>query len=327
MASPASAQSFQNNDIIPAARNKQSSVSDIQALASNSRIIWGMIAAMSVAAIVAYRSANLSFAWSSNYKPLLIVLLFLVVSCCYRKLRPDPRIIFSTEGCAQLMIILSLGCALSYPLAITGFPYQDAALHSVDTWMGLDWRTYLHFVNARPVLCVLSELAYRSMILQFLVLIVTLVATSRFLRLQQYILATASALAITLVIFAFVPAGGTYAFLHIPPSEFANLSPTTTADQMVHLDALRAGQHTVVSNMEGLITFPSFHTVWAALFMWGFFPIRELRFGAIFLNLFVIASTPIQGAHYFIDLIGGVIVAVIAICAAALLTRHAPRWP
>jgi membrane-associated phospholipid phosphatase len=61
--------------------------------------------------------------------------------------------------------------------------------------------------------------------------------------------------------------------------------------------------------------------------MWGFFPIRELRFGAIFLNLFVIASTPIQGAHYFIDLIGGVIVAVIAICAAALLTRHAPRWP
>jgi hypothetical protein len=167
MASPASAQSFQNNDIIPAARNKQSSVSDIQALASNSRIIWGMIAAMSVAAIVAYRSANLSFAWSSNYKPLLIVLLFLVVSYCYRKLRPDPRIIFSTEGCAQLMIILSLGCALSYPLAITGFPYQDAALHSVDTWMGLDWRTYLHFVNARPVLCVLSELAYRSMILQF----------------------------------------------------------------------------------------------------------------------------------------------------------------
>jgi membrane-associated phospholipid phosphatase len=247
--------------------------------------------------------------------------MFLAVSCCSRKLRPDPRIIFGTEGCAQLTIILPLGCALSYPLAITGFPYQDAALHSVDTWMGLDWRTYLRFVNARPVLCVLSELAYRSMLFQFLALIVTLVVTSRFLRLQQYILATTLALAITLVIFAFVPAGGTYAFLDIPPSEFANLAPITTADQMVHLEALRAGQHTIVSKMQGLITFPSFHTVWAALFMWGFFPIRELRFGAIFLNLSVIASTPIHGAHYFIDLIGGVIVAAIAICGAVLLTR------
>jgi membrane-associated phospholipid phosphatase len=41
-----------------------------------------------------------------------------------------------------------------------------------------------------------------------------------------------------------------------------------------------------------------------------------LRYGAILLNLFMIATTPIQGAHYFIDLVGGTIVAVAAIYVA-----------
>ena len=99
------------------------------------------------------------------------------------------------------------------------------------------------------------------------------------------------------------------------------LSPVTTAQQLVHIDALRSGQHTHVTGMEGLITFPSFHAVWAILFMWGFYPIKQLRYGAIMLNLSVLASTPIQGAHYFIDLIGGTAVATIAIYGATRLLR------
>ena len=118
-----------------------------------------------------------------------------------------------------------------------------------------------------------------------------------------------------------MPAGGIYSFLEIQPWEFANLSPIMTTDQIMRLDALRSGQHTLISELEGLITFPSFHAVWAFLFMWGFFPIKQFRFGAIFLNLLVIASTPIQGAHYFIDVVGGLIIAVVAIWAATRLTR------
>jgi hypothetical protein len=315
------AQTFERAKAILPAQSRPDSALDVAALASNSRIIWGVTAAMAAAAVFLFRTTNLSFAWESlDIVPVSVVGL-MAVSCFFRRILPASSIGFSTECCAQLMLILPIGCALSYPLAKMGFPYRDAALNAADTWIGLDWRAYLHFFNDHPLLATLARLAYSSMLLQLLVMIVCLAAQSRLPRLQQYILASALALAITLTIFAFVPAAGTYAYLHIALNEFTNLSPITTAAQLADIEALRTGRQSVVDGMKGLITFPSFHTVWAVLFMWGFYPIKQLRYAAIFLNLFVIISTPIQGAHYFIDLVGGAGVAVIAICATARFSR------
>jgi hypothetical protein len=271
---------------------------------------------MAVGTIAAFWTANLSFAWTSAGIILIWVVIFLAVSGFYRRFRPDPSIIYGTECAAQLALVFALGCALSYPLATAGFPYRDAALNAVDTWMGLDWQAYLHFINERPLLGTLARLAYGSVLFQSILLIMCLAGPSRLVRLQQNIFATAIALVVTLAVFIFVPASGIYTFLNISPHEFANLSPVMTTDQILRLDALRSGEHTLVSEMTGLVTFPSFHAAWAVLFMWGFYPIRLLRHGAILLNLFIIATTPIQGAHYFIDLVGGTIVAVAAIYVA-----------
>ncbi len=321
MSQRAPLQIFRTANFAPLPKNRTNSRLDVASLARNSRVIWRLIAAVLVATIVAYRAAGLSFALSSAVTILSCVLILLTVSCCYRWLRPDPWISFGTESCAQLTLVLSLGIALSYPLATAGFPYCDALLDNADRWMRLDWRIYLHFINDHATLAVLTWLAYRSMLFQFTVLAVALVAASRIARLQRYVLASGLALCLTLAVFTFMPAGGSYVFLQIQPHEFANLSPVTTYHQALVLDALRTGQQNVVSQMEGLITFPSFHTVWAILFAWGFYPIKQLRVGAILLNLFVIASTPIQGAHYFIDIIGGTAVAGIAVYAAKRMTQ------
>jgi hypothetical protein len=296
--------------------NRLGSIPDIDLIARNSRIIWVTIAAMAVATIVAFWAANLSFAWTSAGGVLIWVAVFLAVSGFYRRFRPDPSITYGTECAAQLALVFALGCALSYPSATAGFPYRDAALNAVDNWMGLDWRAYLHFLNERPQLGNLARLAYGSVLFQSILLIVCLAGPSRLVRLQQYIFATSVTLIVTLAVFTFVPASGIYTFFDISPDEFANLSPVMTTDQIVRLDALRSGEHTLVSEMAGLVTFPSFHAAWGILFIWGFYPIRLLRHGAILLNLFMIATTPIQGAHYFIDLVGGIIVAVAAIHVA-----------
>jgi membrane-associated phospholipid phosphatase len=314
-------QAFERAQAIPPARSRPDSTLDVAALISNSRVIWGVIAAMAAAAVYFFRATNLSFAWESVDTVLVCVVGLVAASCFFRRIRPASSIGFSTECCAQLTLVLSIGCALSYPFATTGFPYRDAVLNAADTWMGLDWRAYLHFFNDRPLLGALGNLAYSSILLQLLVLVVSLAGPSRLLRLQQYILATALALVITLVVFVFAPASGIFTFLNIQPDEFANLSPIMTTNQILRLDALRNGQQSLVNGMEGLITFPSFHTVWAVLFMWAFYPVKQLRYGAIFLNLFIIASTPILGAHYFIDLVGGVVVAVIAVCGTVRFSR------
>ena len=69
--------------------------------------------------------------------------------------------------------------------------------------MGLDWRAYLKFVKARPLLAKLTELAHHSTLVQLLVLMIVLVPTERFVRLQQFVLADALGLCIALAKFTF----------------------------------------------------------------------------------------------------------------------------
>jgi membrane-associated phospholipid phosphatase len=297
---------------------------DREAIANASRAIWVLLAAMLVAVVHGFRSRGLEYDLGSGLSLYLIVAACVVVALVYRHWRPDPRISFGCEATAQLLILALLGMLLTYPLASLGFAYRDAELHAIDNWIGLDWLTCLDFINDHPILGLAGKVAYRSMAPQYLVVILLLVATSRFVRVQQYLLAVALSLLVTLSIFTFAPAVATYAHLRVPEAAYANLTPSVLYEHVRHLEAMRMGTPFVirVDNIEGLIGFPSYHTVCAVIFIWALFPIAFLRWGALALNLAMIASTPIEGAHYFIDIFGGILVAVAAIwCAGVLLPR------
>ncbi|MGT2485812.1 phosphatase PAP2 family protein [Methylobacterium oryzae CBMB20] len=49
------------------------------------------------------------------------------------------------------------------------------------------------------------------------------------------------------------------------------------------------------------------------------------RIPALLVNGLLIAATPIDGGHYFVDVIAGLIIAALAICAARALGRRAPK--
>ena len=292
---------------------------DIQSrITGNSRAIWCIIALAAIAVLFSYRATGLGIEFTGSFRAFFVIPIVVAVSYYYRRWRPDPWIATGGEGCAQIASILLLGMMLAYPLAKLGFPYRDKELNAIDVWMGFDWRGYLDFFNARPKLGILSKIAYCSMQLQYPFTILVLTASSRFLRLQQYIFAIAIALGVTLAIFTFVPAVGAYAYLGISPDHYANLDPAVTFGQMQHVEAMRNGSWSVLRDMEGLISFPSFHTVSAILFAWALFPIRKIGWWVLGLNVALIASTPVQGAHYFVDIFGGGLVSVIAIFLARL---------
>jgi membrane-associated phospholipid phosphatase len=293
---------------------------------ANSRVIWGLIALMAATDLLAYHAAGLGVDFHGSFRAFFILPLIVAVSCYYRYWRLDRWIATGAESCAQIASILLLGMMLTYPLATLAFPYQDPALHAMDTWLGLDWQAYLDFFNASHALGLLSKAAYCSMQLQYPLVILALTASSRFLRLQQYTIAIVIALAITLLIFTFVPALDPYAYLRVPSDHYANLNPTMTFEHIRHLEAMRTKSWSVIRDMEGLISFPSFHTISAILFSWALFPIGKLRWWVLGLNTVLIASTPVQGAHYFIDVLGGALVAAVAILAAPLLMRAFERF-
>jgi membrane-associated phospholipid phosphatase len=71
----------------------------------------------------------------------------------------------------------------------------------------------------------------------------------------------------------------------------------------------------------GMICFPSFHVIWAILCvaaLWGY---RFLRIPVALLAAMIILSTVTTGWHYFIDVLGGVVIAALSLSAARYYMR------
>ena len=69
--------------------------------------------------------------------------------------------------------------------------------------------------------------------------------------------------------------------------------------------------------MTGLVSFPSYHMTEVVLFTWAGWSVKWLRWPLLALNLVVVVSIPVIGAHYFIDVLGGAVVAIVAIASAS----------
>ena len=68
--------------------------------------------------------------------------------------------------------------------------------------------------------------------------------------------------------------------------------------------------------LTGLVTFPSFHTAAAVLYLWAFWPVRWIGPAAVAINVVMVLATPICGGHYLVDVFAGIGIAVASILAA-----------
>ena len=175
---------------------------------------------------ISYKAAGLLLNAGGETTLLAMPVVCVGLAWFYRRIRPDVRIAFGSETTAQIIVILLLATLLSFAAATADFPYRDAELNALDRAMGFDWRAYLHFVNAHPWLGHIGTIAYASMKPQTPFVILMLVIGARFVRLQQFVLATHFSLLICIAISVFVPAVAYYAHLGVAPAEFANLTPT-----------------------------------------------------------------------------------------------------
>src|SRR5262249_39080816 len=114
------------------------------------------------------------------------------------------------------------------------------------------------------------------------------------------------------------------AFVHVDMPQMASV-PADLYTPEATMEALRAGTMRSISlnHLEGLVSFPSFHTAPALILMWTLSSVRYVGWAGAALNLALIAATPTVGAHYFMDIVGGVVVALAAIAAAHALCRDA----
>jgi membrane-associated phospholipid phosphatase len=303
------------------ANTMHSTISDIML----SRLAWQATLAITGLTIVSLQVVGLRF--HGHLAPELIALMtgYLCLVAYYRFFRRDIGIACMVVTVGQLTVVMVMGIMLTYVASTVPLPYRDFELYAIDRWLGFEREAYLDFVRRNGRLREVLGFAYDSLLPQTFLALIATAAVRRVDRLQGYLIAFAIAVTATAVVASFLPAANAVIYVDKMPTDVSIL-PDGRPSYFPTLEGLRAGTlRTINFNaLEGLISFPSFHTAGAILIVWTLWPISVLRFMLMPLNFLLIASTPLCGAHYVIDIIGGAAVAFASILVTSRLARS-PR--
>jgi hypothetical protein len=232
--------------------------------------------------------------------------------------RRDPQVMFVLAGIAQIVLITAIMTPLTYLAAALDLPMQDGNLLAIDKMLGFDWAGYVRFINARPVLAAFLNCGYTMIRWPIFAIPIMLAAKGCYRRIEEFTFAFGTALVVTTIISALIPAIGVYQEIGIDPGSLKNIDPSAYLDQLRDLPPTRDGalRHLDLLGLGGIVTFPSFHAASAILYSWALWPVKWARPIVLTLNALMLAATPANGGHYFIDIIAGVTIALAAIVAA-----------
>jgi membrane-associated phospholipid phosphatase len=199
-------------------------------------------------------------------------------------------------------------CAMfQYLCVTTNFPLVSNALVSLDSALGFHWPDTYQWVKARWWIHSALDLAYVSGGYQLFAIPFILTVTSNSQDYAEFVVQFI--VSAVLVILISIPFPAESAFVHFGVHDPDTVS--TVSDFAV----LRSGhkRYLVLAWAQGLVSFPSLHTILALCFAYS---LRHVRFVfpiGIALNSIMILSTPTQGGHYLSDTLSGLIAGVLVI--------------
>jgi len=220
---------------------------------------------------------------------------------------------------ALLITFSNIGSPLQYAIIAFRAPLADAWLAEADALLGVNVPMLVSWTAAQPWLASVLVVIYGSLLPQFVLPPLVLGCWYRDRKaLWEYAWNFQFCLIAALVGLALFPAA--CAFTYYGFDSLLNQTRFTT-----QFHAVRSGVMSVVplNDMEGMITFPSFHAAGGLLVTWSFrrYPIWTVALGLI--NLVLITSTVLTGAHYMVDVIAALGVFG---CSLWLWRRVAAEW-
>lgn len=291
------------------------------------RLIWALIGATALAVTIAALAGPFRIDWRSYAPVTLGCAALIAVAGYYIRFRPDPKLASALTGTAQIAAFAAVGAPLSYIAASAALPLWDAQLMQWDRDIGLDWMGLLSAMNTHADLHPAFRFAYTSFSIQATATVLALAFANHLIRLRHFLLGFMLATFVTIAISALMPAQGVWGHLHLAAHDYPNIAPTTQRTHLAVFLGLRDGsfRELMAQGSEGIITFPSLHAALGLLFIFAMWPVPYLRWAAAALNVLMIAATPVDGGHYFSDVIAGLVIASACWMAAArCLDRRRP---
>ena len=246
--------------------------------------------------------------WSVNGRSIGLVLL--VLTACmfplaFPRYRDDPRVRNTLQATAQFIAFLATASTLSYLIISTNAPLVDGTLHAWDVSLGFDWLAFHAWLRRHPALATTLHYVYQSGLIQLVLVILFLGFSGRAERLESFMRLYIVTALMTIVVSALMPAAGAW--------KYYELIGTFPLEALSHFEPLRDGRMRNIpmgGQMQGLVSIPSFHAATAVLLIHAMRGIRLLMPIFALLNAAMLVSTPIDGSHFFVDVVAGVVMAM-----------------
>lgn len=208
-------------------------------------------------------------------------------------------------------------------------PLCDDLLARLDAALGVEVPAVLQalegYANVRHAL----EFSYNTLLILVTLAVMIPPMCDQMRAAKEFAIGGVLAALICLPLFGAFQAAGPWVFHGYTPA-------TDQANYMREFAAIKSQEWYVIdlSYSDGLICFPSFHTILAVLAAAALWPIRYVRWPAAVLATLIVISTVTTGTHYTIDTVAGLLVAGLVRLLArgytrleARLTRPTPEVP
>ena len=283
-------------------------------------LIWALVALVAVLVLTVSAARGFIVEFRSFAAPGLTCLLLMLGARFYRDRRNEPKLASALESTAQIMAFAAVAAPLSYVAASLGLPLQDAMFDSLDRALGLNWRSMFAFIERWPEFSSFLRVMYLSLTVQMTAVVLVLGFTGRLPWLRVYMLAFVFATLTTIALSTVLPAEGVWLHYGLKGGAL----PVSHTSWPVFL-GLRDGSYRLIVAIgaEGIITFPSLHAALAVILMAALWPIPVARWLSVGINMLMLAATPIDGSHYFVDVLAGIAIAVASLAAARTMVA---RW-
>ncbi|HEY6991284.1 MAG TPA: phosphatase PAP2 family protein [Bryobacteraceae bacterium] len=209
-----------------------------------------------------------------------------------------------------IVVLVFLIPCLAVLSAQLHFPLRDSFFLKMDDALGFRVPAAMAWSSAHPLIGGLLNSSYS--LLDWLVIGAVLfpIIFGKARAAEQFLLANTIAFLLALPIFTLLPAVGPWVGYHLTPDAAQRICEMSI--RTLHGEFRVARQNTAV----GVVCFPSFHVIWAILSAAALWSIKPLRMAAAGLAAIITISTVTTGWHYFADVLGAAVVAVMSILLA-----------
>ena len=261
-------------------------------------------AAAVAGAILAATGTSLEWAVFARFAALAVGMGVLSLWC--RKRQLDPRMSAAAAIVALAIVSLMLCAIISNVGLKLGAPLLDARLAAADAALGLHVGQAVRSAAQSPDLIQALAFVYNASGIAVVALLFAVLARREVERAWELTTTIVIAMQATALLSVFFPARGAILFMGLDALHGQGLPVGAGSYSAREFAYFYAGGDPLVrlSEMNGIVVFPSFHTIMALVIVQGF-AATPLRWLAVSYGALTIVSTIPMGGHYVVDLAGG----------------------